>query len=124
MTNPAVLTEIRSKRNLSQAELGRRTGLNHSTISRWERGERQPQVENLAQIAGILQLTSREMNTLFAGFGYIGDVAAHPFYDEPVIQRAYALLVDTRVPEDFRNDLRAAIAALVQTARYVPRKGG
>ena len=42
---------IRQQAGLSQAELGKRVGLDQATISRMERGQREPTVSQLQRIA-------------------------------------------------------------------------
>lgn len=48
------IREARKQANLSQAELGRRVGLDQSGISRLERGERPITVETLKMLAKAL----------------------------------------------------------------------
>ena len=66
-----LLRQLRLERCLSQAELGRRTGLGHSIISRYETGERLPRRRTLAAIADALGLEPPDRVTLFAAAGYV-----------------------------------------------------
>ena len=122
--NPKILTEMRDERKLSLAEVGRRAGIDRTTISRWESGERNPTREKLEIVCDALQAGSRERARLLSAFGYADEKGGRPFYEEPVIQRAYAVITDTRYPEEFRDQLRASIAGAVNMAKFVPKKAG
>jgi transcriptional regulator with XRE-family HTH domain len=56
-----VLKELRLKANLNQEELGRKLGLAKSTISMYESGTREPNLETLEAIADFFNV---DMNTL------------------------------------------------------------
>jgi transcriptional regulator with XRE-family HTH domain len=56
--DPEALREARIHANMTQAELAERVGIAHTTIARYEAGERIPYVERLATIARALGLTS------------------------------------------------------------------
>ena len=59
-----VLTRIKSTRELlglSQAELARRCGLTRQVICGWETGGRQPSLESLLVVAGVLGCTVDEL---------------------------------------------------------------
>lgn len=45
------LTQLRKERNLSQSDLAKIFSVNQNTISRWEKGERSPDPEQLKTIA-------------------------------------------------------------------------
>jgi Zn-dependent peptidase ImmA (M78 family)/DNA-binding XRE family transcriptional regulator len=49
--NPARLRDLRKHSHLSQGELARRLGLDTSMISRWEKGERKPSLEQVFALA-------------------------------------------------------------------------
>ena len=65
-----LLRRLRLERSISQAELGRRTGLGHSIVSRYETGERVPRRRTVAALADALELDSRERIALFRAAGY------------------------------------------------------
>ena len=50
------LRRIRESRNLSIYEVERRTGMHFSTISKYERNERQPSLEVLRELAAVYQV--------------------------------------------------------------------
>ena len=51
MTFAEKLKMYRTARNLSMSELGKRTGLARSTISKWEKGARYPLIEQVDKLA-------------------------------------------------------------------------
>ncbi len=51
----------RRKANISQAQLGQKTGLGQSMISRIEKGDRVPSAELLARIASVLDVAVSEL---------------------------------------------------------------
>lgn len=50
------LKELRQNKGLTQAELGKKLGLHNSTISMYERGEREPDFETLGLIADFFNV--------------------------------------------------------------------
>lgn len=56
-----VLRDLRTKAGLSQEELGKKLGLAKSTISMYESGTREPNLETLEAIADLFNV---DMNTL------------------------------------------------------------
>ncbi len=50
------LRKLRKEKGLSQLELGKRIFVNHSTIARWEKGSRLPDVEMIRSLAEILEV--------------------------------------------------------------------
>ena len=55
------LAEIRREQGLSQEELAERLGLSRQAISKWERGESQPDMGNLIALADVYGMTIDEM---------------------------------------------------------------
>jgi len=60
----ATLAELRASRGLSQHVLADRLGVTHSTVSRWESGDRAPRPRRLQGIVRALDLTSEEHTRL------------------------------------------------------------
>ena len=52
----ARLRELREKANLSQAEAAESIGVSQNTVSRWETGDRQPNLEQFPKIAEAYRL--------------------------------------------------------------------
>lgn len=53
----ANLRTLRERRNLTQAELGRRAGLRSASVSHFETGQRVPSLETLVKLADALAVT-------------------------------------------------------------------
>jgi len=50
--------ELRKEQKLSTVELGKVLNVDHSTILRWEKGERVPSIEHLYNIAKFFGVTA------------------------------------------------------------------
>lgn len=55
------LAQMRKQRNLTQTELAEKCGWKKSTISEWERGTRNPNIEKLQILAHALDCTITEL---------------------------------------------------------------
>ncbi len=55
------ISELRRKRNLTQNELAEKLGISFQAVSSWERGMTMPDIMNLKELAGILEVTSDEL---------------------------------------------------------------
>jgi transcriptional regulator with XRE-family HTH domain len=55
------IREVRTERQISQDELGLRTGIHRNYIGGIERGERNPSVTSIAQLAEALDITLAEL---------------------------------------------------------------
>ena len=55
------LTELRKKKGYSQEELAEKLGLSRQAISKWERGESSPDMENIVQLTKIYDLSFDEL---------------------------------------------------------------
>lgn len=51
------LKELRLEKNLSQEQLSHETGLSQSSITKWEREERDPTLKALIALADFFQVT-------------------------------------------------------------------
>lgn len=51
----------RKQLGISQTELARRLGVDGSTISYWESGEKAPRVDSLGDVAKVLGITTAEL---------------------------------------------------------------
>ncbi len=51
------ISELRRKRNLTQNELAEKLGISFQAVSSWERGMKMPDIMNLKELAGILEVT-------------------------------------------------------------------
>jgi len=113
-----LLRELRELRRMSQSELGRRAGSDHSTISRWESGDRNPTPESLSRLAGAMKLSEHDRDALMVAAGYVPSDPMHILASEPVIGRLASLLSDPTIPAEVRDGVREM---LWQVVRIVPR---
>ena len=65
--DPERLREVRVEVGLTQRELAERTGTDHTTIAKYETGERTPFVERLAALAAALGVTPSDLTRRGAG---------------------------------------------------------
>ena len=52
------IKDMREKKGLTQEELGKRIGVDKSSVSRWENGDREPKLDHLNKIARVLEVPS------------------------------------------------------------------
>ena len=57
----SVLSNLRERKNLSQYELGKISGIPRPTLNHWENGIREPSLESLSKIAAALDTTVPEI---------------------------------------------------------------
>lgn len=53
------LSKLMKDRDMSDEELGKRVGVNRTTVSRWRSGERSPKMEKLPEIAAVFNVDPR-----------------------------------------------------------------
>lgn len=73
-TFAAALKAMREASGTSQYRLAARLGVDHSSISRWESGDRRPTRENVAAICDALDATPDERTALLESAGFADDV--------------------------------------------------
>lgn len=56
-----ILKDERTKRGIKQTELAEKIGVKQKDISRWENGERTPNIENLKKICQALDVSADVM---------------------------------------------------------------
>ena len=56
-----ILKDERTKRGIKQTELAEKIGVKQKDISRWETGERTPNIENLKKICQALEVSADVM---------------------------------------------------------------
>lgn len=105
-TFAALLTRYRTRRRLSQAAVGRACGLDHSLISRYERGERTPGRAATLALADALALTDGERDLLLLSAGY---APRHPS-----VACLVAFTADRGVGEREKAALYAALPRLLE----------
>lgn len=109
---PAMLQRLRENRGLSKADLAKRTGLDPSTVTRFEQGTRQPERETVLQLADAMVLPMRERDLLLAAAGFRSEI-----WDDPLLVELMQLLNEDDIPERARNDARAAVRMAVAFLR-------
>jgi len=60
----AALREARRSSGFGLRELARKLSISHTQISHWERGERVPNVENVAMMLGALRVSKGDRNNI------------------------------------------------------------
>ena len=55
------IKEIRIKKNLSQSELARLSGMDRSNLNKIENGKKQPTLQTLNKIAGALKVSVKSL---------------------------------------------------------------
>lgn len=109
---PAMLQQLRESRGLSKADLAKRTGLDPSTITRFEQGARQPERDTVLQLADAMVLPMRERDLLLATAGFRSEI-----WDDPLLVELMQLLNEDAIPERARNDARASVRMAVAFLR-------
>lgn len=71
MTFDIRIAAIRKGNGLSQHSFAKQTGINHSLVSRYESGERQPARETIETIAYSLGLSRADRVTLMLSAGFV-----------------------------------------------------
>lgn len=58
---PKNLKYLREKKNLSQNKLGELTGVNQTSIARWENEEVSPSIDNVIEVAKVFNLSLADL---------------------------------------------------------------
>ncbi|MCS7294142.1 MAG: helix-turn-helix transcriptional regulator [Dehalococcoidia bacterium] len=111
MSFGALLRQYRERRGVSCSELGRRTGLHYSYISRLERDARHPSLAAVERIERALALSAEERNALRAAAGY------PPVPVAPALADLFLLLAHDGLDVALRRALYADLRALVERYR-------
>ena len=101
------IKHLRLRREMSQSEMARQSGVEHSYISRLESGEREPSratVDAIADVLGIDHETAR-----LVAFGYSED--------SPIINRLRAALSALQGAQE--AIVLRQVTALVETAEFM-----
>ncbi len=64
------LTRLREARNLRKTDIATRAGLDPSSISRLERGERAPELDTVHALSDAMTLSQQERNRLLISAGF------------------------------------------------------
>lgn len=106
-----LLRWYRERTGVSQARLARLVGVDHSYVSRLERGERRPSRDLVVRIADALSLPAADASALLSSAGFSPSVL------DPEVEALVLLLSDRMVPEEVRSGLRQAIRSAIVLAQ-------
>jgi transcriptional regulator with XRE-family HTH domain len=95
-----LLTRLRTERALAQKLVANQAGIDGSTLSRLEKGERGVSRDVLERICQVLNLDRRERLAVLVAAGFLTDEAARLLADEDVSRLAHLLTSPTTQPED------------------------
>lgn len=112
-----LLTELRTARGWAQAKLADRSGLDPSSVSRFEAGTRAPERETVLAFADAMALPVIERERLLAAAGFRSEA-----WDDPLISELVEVLADPTLPGDVGDDLRALLRIAIQHGRWAAGK--
>jgi transcriptional regulator with XRE-family HTH domain len=99
-----LLEQLREERGLSKAELAKRTGLDPSTITRFEQGSRAPERATILQLADAMVLPMTDRDRLLAAAGFRSEI-----WDDPMLIELAQLVADRDIPSAARHEARSVI---------------
>lgn len=101
---PELLEKLREERNLSKAELAKRAGLDPSSITRFEQGQRAPERLSIMQIADAMVLPAMDRDRLLASAGFRSEL-----WDDPFMVDLVVLLHDDTIDPQARAEVRSVL---------------
>jgi transcriptional regulator with XRE-family HTH domain len=113
----SALRQSRERQRLSQSRLAAAAGFDHSYVSRLESGTRTPTRDAVVKLGEALTLDEVEIDSLLASAGFMPARIENLLAAEPVVGEVLGILQNGGVPEDVREDLRAAISLLIRQAQ-------
>lgn len=102
------LRDLRTQKGLSQIELAKKLGLSNSTISMYERGEREPDFETLDLIGDFFNVDVNYLLGKEAGSTYYLDPQAAEMAKEVFEREEMRVLFDT-VKDVSKEDIETVI---------------
>ncbi len=111
------LRQSRERQRLSQSRLAAAAGFDHSYVSRLESGTRTPTRDAVVKLGDALMLDGIETDALLAAAGFMPARIENLLASEPVVGEVLGILQNGAVPDDVRDDLRAAISLLIRQAQ-------
>ena len=103
-TFPELLVKLREERNLSKAELAKRAGLDPSSITRFEQGQRAPERLSIIQIADAMVLPAMDRDRLLASAGFRSEI-----WDDAHLVDLVILLNDDSIDPQARSEVRSVL---------------
>jgi transcriptional regulator with XRE-family HTH domain len=101
---PRLLEQLRQARGLSKADLAKKTGLDPSTITRFEQGARAPERSTILQLADAMVLPMIERDRLLSSAGFRSEL-----WDDPQLVELSQLLAEQGIQEAARQEARSVI---------------
>lgn len=111
------LRQSRERQRLSQSRLAAAAGFDHSYVSRLESGTRTPTRDAVVKLGDALTLDDIQSDALLAAAGFMPDRIENLLAAEPVVGEMLGILQNGAIPDDVREDLRAAISLLIRQAQ-------
>lgn len=102
---PELLIKFREERNFSKAELAKRAGLDPSSITRFEQGQRAPERDSIVQIADAMVLPAMDRDRLLASAGFRSEI-----WDDPQLVNLTILLNDDSIDQQARSEVRSVLS--------------
>ena len=106
------LVELRTARGWAQTVLARRSGLDNSSISRFENGQRMPERETVIAVSDAMALPVVERERLLAAAGFRSEA-----WDDPLIAELVEILADPSVPSAIAVDVQTLVRVAVEHGR-------
>jgi len=107
-----LLAKLRGERGWSQGKLATQAGLDTSSISRYEKGQRAPDRETVIAVADAMALPIVERDKLLVAAGFLPSS-----WEEPLVADLAELLADPSLPEPVRNDVRTLVRVALEHAK-------
>ena len=101
---PDLLVKFREERGLSKAELAKRAGLDPSSITRFEQGQRAPERPSIIQIANAMVLPGIDRDRLLASAGFRSEL-----WDDASMVELVLLLNDGDIDKRAKSEVRSVI---------------
>lgn len=101
------IKELREENRLSQEELGKKIGLSSNTISTYERGYRQPTLDNLKKIAIILDVTT----------DYLLGLTDKKNKLNTLEEEEYVLNLFRQLPEQIQSEIKGQMRGIVMALK-------
>ena len=101
---PDLLLKLREERGLSKAALAKRSGLDPSSITRFEQGQRAHERDSIIQIADAMVLPAVDRDRLLATAGFRSEV-----WDDPSLVDLVVLLNDNSINAKARSEVRSVL---------------
>lgn len=105
-----LLRECRMAAHVTQSELARRIGVDHSFVSRLESDARQPSRATVWDIAWALGMDDAARDELLSAAGFAREGRRNLFYDYPILHEVYdALQRNLASQERLEQEIRQVI---------------